>query len=559
MTVANRVRLLDTVPAGELLIHEIYRSVQGESTFAGLPCVFVRTTVCDLRCGWCFVPDTPVLMSDWSWRPIGTLAPGDEVIAVAPSSVPESHRKVTVATVLSKHTRAAATSVVNGSVRCTPDHKFWLTGKDPAGRSVAHNGWREVDRCVGMRTHFLADPRPSDGSEYERGWLAGMADGDGCFWTLKSRRGYRRFRLALRDAALLDRFAVFAARAGYPVRAGVHSHVGFTGADKLACLWLTTDPLCRSFEAWLTADVDSESWRFGYLGGILDAEGSLSQRLLRIAQHRDKNPQTWDRIRRVLDGLGIQYTVEPKGFYIHRSHGGLWRALVNSRPAKRSFLRAALKSGPRNSRVIQRVEPTGCVEPVVTLTTTVGSYIAAGYVVKNCDSPHAFTQGERMTRRQVLDRTLALDCPLVEITGGEPLLQPAVLPLMADLCDAGKTVLIETSGAHDVSAIDPRVRIIMDLKCPDSGEADRNRWANLDVLKPTDEVKFVIASRPDWDWAVDTIRTRRLDERFTCLVSAAFGHVTTLDLANWLLASGLNVRMQLQMHKYIWEPAARGV
>jgi 7-carboxy-7-deazaguanine synthase len=177
-----------------------------------------------------------------------------------------------------------------------------------------------------------------------------------------------------------------------------------------------------------------------------------------------------------------------------------------------------------------------------------------------CDTPHAFTQGERMSRQEVLERALAYDCPLVEITGGEPLLQPDVFSLMTELADAGKTILLETSGAHDIATVDRRVHIIMDLKCPDSGEEHRNRWANLDALKPSDEIKFVIASRGDFDWTASAIRTHRLDERFSCVVSAVFGSITTLDLATWLLESGLNrVRMQLQMHKYIWDPAARGV
>lgn len=177
-----------------------------------------------------------------------------------------------------------------------------------------------------------------------------------------------------------------------------------------------------------------------------------------------------------------------------------------------------------------------------------------------CDTPHAFTKGERMARRAVLDRALAFDCPLVELTGGEPLLQPDVFTLMAELCDAGKTVLLETSGAHDIAAVDPRVRIILDLKCPDSGEEHRNHWPNLDVLKPADEIKFVIASRRDWEWAERVIREHRLDERFTCLVSAVFGRVKPVELVEWLLASGLaRVRFQLQLHKYVWDPAARGV
>jgi 7-carboxy-7-deazaguanine synthase len=177
-----------------------------------------------------------------------------------------------------------------------------------------------------------------------------------------------------------------------------------------------------------------------------------------------------------------------------------------------------------------------------------------------CDTPHAFNQGERMTHDAVLAKALSFDCPLVEITGGEPLLQRNVLPLMTALCDVGKTVLLETSGAHDVSEVDRRVHIIMDLKCPDSGESHRNRWANLAVLKPTDEIKFVIASRDDWNWATNAIREHNLDNRFTCLASCVFGRVQPVELVNWLLESRLpRVRFQLQMHKYIWEPTKRGV
>jgi 7-carboxy-7-deazaguanine synthase len=177
-----------------------------------------------------------------------------------------------------------------------------------------------------------------------------------------------------------------------------------------------------------------------------------------------------------------------------------------------------------------------------------------------CDTPHAFTEGVHMEPTAVLERVQELACPLVEITGGEPLLQPEVLPLMTALADAGHTVLLETSGLHDISPVDRRVHIIMDLKCPDSGECERNRWENLHPLKPTDQVKFVIASRRDFEWAEAVIRENRLDRRFIVLLSAVFGEVHPRELTEWLLASGLQqVRVQLQMHKYIWDPKARGV
>ncbi|MBY0525633.1 MAG: radical SAM protein [Gemmataceae bacterium] len=176
-----------------------------------------------------------------------------------------------------------------------------------------------------------------------------------------------------------------------------------------------------------------------------------------------------------------------------------------------------------------------------------------------CDTPHAFTQGKLCSLEEVLDRVEALGGPLVEITGGEPLLQQEVLPLMTRLADLGRTVLLETSGAHDVTPVDRRVHIIMDLKCPDSGESAGNLWSNLDALKPTDEIKLVIASRRDFDWAVETIRTHVLDQRFGILLSPAFSLVKPIALTDWLLESRLQVRMQLQMHKYIWDPHARGV
>ena len=124
---------------------------------------------------------------------------------------------------------------------------------------------------------------------------------------------------------------------------------------------------------------------------------------------------------------------------------------------------------------------------------------------------------------------------------------------------AGKTVLLETSGSLPVAPVDDRVHIILDLKCPDSGECDANLWDNLDELQPTDEVKFVIASRRDWDWTLDAVTRHRLDTRFTVQVSAVFGAVELKDLAEWILKSGRNVRMQLQAHKFIWDPKARGV
>jgi 7-carboxy-7-deazaguanine synthase len=177
-----------------------------------------------------------------------------------------------------------------------------------------------------------------------------------------------------------------------------------------------------------------------------------------------------------------------------------------------------------------------------------------------CDTPQAFHGGRRMPRGDVLARALSFSTPLVEITGGEPLLQPGVFALSTELCDAGRTVLVETSGEADVSRLDPRVHKIMDLKCPASGESHRNRWSNLLHIGQNDEIKFVIADRLDYEWMRETIATRALPSRTpNLLASTVFGRLAPRDLVAWVLQDALPVRIQLQMHKYVWGPDAVGV
>jgi 7-carboxy-7-deazaguanine synthase len=177
-----------------------------------------------------------------------------------------------------------------------------------------------------------------------------------------------------------------------------------------------------------------------------------------------------------------------------------------------------------------------------------------------CDTPQAFYGGTRLPRAEVLARALALETPLVEITGGEPLLQPGVFPLMTSLCDAGKTVLVETSGEADVSLVDRRVHKVMDLKCPASGESHRNRWGNLEHIGQGDEIKFVLADRADYEWMRAAIREHRLAERTpSLLASTVFGRLATREVVAWVLEDALPVRVQLQLHKFIWSPDATGV
>ncbi len=208
-----------------------------------------------------------------------------------------------------------------------------------------------------------------------------------------------------------------------------------------------------------------------------------------------------------------------------------------------------------------------------------------------CDTAYAFTEGKKQTLAEVLEKVRELAAPfsnlkfeisnfklpLVELTGGEPLLQKNSLPLMKQICDDGFTVLLETSGAHDISPVDPRVRRIMDLKCPSSGEVERNRLENLAHLKPTDEIKFVIGTVEDYDWARRQIAAHKLDAVCPLLISwvhpLAPGQqnsslkkvppgqtpVSRRELAEKIIADALPVRFQAQLHKIIWPPEQRGV
>lgn len=164
-----------------------------------------------------------------------------------------------------------------------------------------------------------------------------------------------------------------------------------------------------------------------------------------------------------------------------------------------------------------------------------------------------------MSLDEIVAEVEMYQCKLVEITGGEPLAQDGVLPLMKMLCDRGHDVLLETSGSINIEHVDPRVRRILDFKCPGSGMEKKNLWENVDHLKSTDEVKFVIGNREDFDWAVEVIRRYGLDRRCPVLMSPVFDGLQPIDLAQWILESKVNVRFQLQMHKFIWEPETRGV
>ncbi|MFI5236700.1 MAG: radical SAM protein [Ignavibacteriales bacterium] len=177
-----------------------------------------------------------------------------------------------------------------------------------------------------------------------------------------------------------------------------------------------------------------------------------------------------------------------------------------------------------------------------------------------CDTEYAFYEGKDMSVQQVIDQVDKYNCKLVEVTGGEPLVQMEdCLELMNKLCELGYEVMIETGGSISIKDIDPRVKIIMDLKCPSSQMEKKNLYDNLNYLKPTDELKFVIGNREDYEWTKAILIRYDLHGKCEILCSVVFGEIEPVQLVNWILEDKLDVRFQLQMHKFIWHPEAKGV
>jgi 7-carboxy-7-deazaguanine synthase len=176
-----------------------------------------------------------------------------------------------------------------------------------------------------------------------------------------------------------------------------------------------------------------------------------------------------------------------------------------------------------------------------------------------CDTKYAFEEGTERSIHELLAQIREFHCNLVEITGGEPLFQPNVHELIAQLCDEGFEVLLETGGSLDIGSVDRRVKRIVDFKCPSSEMMKKNLWQNVDFLTPSDEVKFVIGNRADFDWAKEVIAEYRIADKCPILMSVTFGELEPTRLAEWILADRVPARFQLQMHKYLWHPETRGV
>lgn len=427
----------------------IWHSIQGEGGLVGMPSTFLRLWGCNQSCEWCFHPDTPVLMEDLTWKPISDIRIGDRVVCGERGSKYTQPSVTTVMGVLRKEAPLSRVLASTGQeILCTSDHKFWKSKR---------SCWSEVRNLVGHEVHFLAPPVEYT-EEFWRGWLAGVADGDGCFWTLKTKGKlpYRRFRLAVdaKDVAILHKFKDVTYRLFHiESRLGMHHTTASESPIQhketwMPCLWVTKNEDALWLEDAIHADKTLD-WMRGYLSGMVDTDGTVlrNNASVTITQAKAANPDNWDCIRCCLDTLEFRYTEGPMGFYLRG--GQAWRFSTMCRTVLERKRCARWSLRMNGDAKISSVTETGVVGPVVTLTTDAGNYIAAGFLVKNCDTKGSWQSPlyDEVTVQSVAQVLNEKCLDHIVITGGNPLVQRETLVALIRTCEAfrHKHVTIETN------------------------------------------------------------------------------------------------------------------
>jgi len=543
-------------------VSEIFYSLSGEGRNAGIPTVFVRLAGCNLRCDYCFVPETPILMSDFVYKPLGDVQIGDEVIGVQRER-DGGHLKYVKTYVLDKMSRKSSKTVKLtgsfGDVVCTPEHKFLYTKH--------REYWQNAASLLGHELQFLGHS-PHNTDEFRRGWLAGYIDGDGNFHDftgaysfVSSGKTYLRFKVASKDEELVDTTITWADEFGFALRKVTHN-AGYE--RRLYAAESTHSVENERFRSFLYERDVTPDYARGYLAGAYDAEGTPQSNEVRLSQKEGSR----------LHDLVIDYA-KTLGFAVSEwKNAATGMFTIRVLDPLRFFVecpsvlvrKKVLDCSIRTSRqriVIEEITPNG-VTDVCNLTTLSGNFVVAGLVVHNCDSQYAWEGGEELSINEVVVRVRSFrKVGWVMITGGEPLMQLDALHeanLVAQLRYREYKVEIETNGSIDppkdwFKLVDSWV---VDVKCPSSGPSYgsfRRRW--LTKLRKQDSLKFVVGTQEDLDFVRGFLNGAKL--RPTILISPIaevgsplgnWNHEWLQEVAEFCKQTG--TRMSLQLHKIVY-------
>ena len=447
---------------------EFFHTIQGEGKLVGVPSVFFRTSYCNLRCVWCSAIGTRVLRSDLRWAPIENLNPGDWVVGALRQDK-GGHLQLQPTQVIETAARRAPVVrfLTEDGIQfaCSADHLLYQVTTRTQDSSKIHVGWRKAGKLgAGNAVRCILPPEEPqlDVKAYERGWLCGMAEGDGCFWSLrKGNKSYRRFRLALSDFSLLEQFHQFTKRAGYRLHFAPHQHSGFKGYSVMEALWLTESQRAESFERWLKAHPQNQSYYRGWLAGFFDAEGSYSG-IIRFAQKEGIFKQ------KAIDfaaKLGFRPTSESRGVRLGGTTPEILRFYSLCQPKSLNKWNFWGISSQAHQHITNIEHATA--EEVISLKTTSGTYVSEGILSHNCDTPFTSWNPENkdITLTEAVEAISKYDCKHVVITGGEPFIQVKELTeLCQELDQRGHHITIETNAtifapvaAHLIS-MSPKLR-----------------------------------------------------------------------------------------------------
>lgn len=543
-------------------INEIFKSVCGEGTELGQIAVFVRFTGCDMRCNYCIAENTPVLMADYSWKPIQEVLPGDHVMGLLPRTEKFKTRMFGAAKVTNAQNRKSSdivqVSTSDGAVcACTREHRFY--------NHTWREYWQQAQNLQG-KSIFALSQHSAQNSEGERGWLAGAIAGDGCFHVFKGK--YPRLILASIDNEMLEKAEDILHKKGYHPR---RHRAGNTINSVLYKTELTRGDEALSAREWLLPLSEgrmfpSKDYMRGYLGGLFDAEGYQDWQEIRISQ----NPgNVLDTASEYLKELGFRFQVRQDHSKVNTIRVLNPLRFYSECPTVllRKHKEVSVKTSSERHKCT--VQPLNGTAQVYDLTTSCGNFIAGGFIVHNCDTAYSFEGGEERTVDELIEMIKSFGVKRIFWTGGEPMLWENEIKEVVHRLTRhdGWFHILQTNGKH---LIEPGLLksfdlVSIDYKGPSAGpQAVSNDEVILHALQESYrniQIKFLIQDQVDYDFAKEKIQKfceiDQFTDSYTAYILGPVGGVNMKELAEKVIAddylgTNTNVRVGCQVHKLLW-------